>query len=81
MMDIANLMPPGSRSQLAANMTGYGYNGANLSPNANVTNGQAAVQQYAGGFGTIPQQIVIPRARHPNQVNYSIHRNGQVYMW
>lgn len=78
MMDIANLMPPGSRSQLAANMTGYGYNnGANLS-GTNVTNGQ---QPYAGGFGaTIPPQIVIPRARHPNQVNYSIHR-GQVYMW
>lgn len=81
-MDIANLMPPGSRSQLAANMTGYGYN----QPAANLTgsNGQQAgvQQQYAGGFGgsTIPPQIVIPRARHPNQVNYSIHR-GQVYMW
>jgi len=80
MMDIANLMPPGSRSQLA-NMPGYGYN---QTGNLNATNGQSAVQQqYAGGFGTtttIPPQIVIPRARHPNQVNYSIHR-GQVYMW
>lgn len=28
----------------------------------------------------IPPQVVIPRARHPNQVNYAIHR-GQVYMW
>lgn len=67
MMDIANLMPPGSRSQLSANMTGYGYN-----QTGNLTNnGQAAVQQqYAGGFGTIPPaQIVIPRARHPNQVS------------
>lgn len=61
-MDIANLMPPGSRSQLAANMTGYGYN----NPAANLTNTNG--QQYAGGFGTIPPQIVIPRARHPNQV-------------
>lgn len=78
-MDIANLMPPGSRSQLAANMTGYNYNQTpgNLTVGAN---GQQAVQQYAGGgFGstTIPPQIVIPRARHPNQVNYGVHR-GQV---
>lgn len=27
-----------------------------------------------------PPQVVIPRARHANQVNYAIHR-GQVYMW
>lgn len=28
----------------------------------------------------MPPQVVIPRARHANQVNYAIHR-GQVYMW
>jgi hypothetical protein len=31
-------------------------------------------------FGGGPPQVVIPRARHPNQVNYAIHR-GHVYMW
>lgn len=31
-------------------------------------------------FAAMPPQVVIPRARHPNQVNYAIHR-GQVYMW
>ena len=30
--------------------------------------------------GAVPPQVVIPRARHANQVNYAIHR-GQVYMW
>lgn len=34
-----------------------------------------------GGLnGGVPPSVVIPRARHPNQVNYAIHR-GQVYMW
>lgn len=37
-------------------------------------------QPNTGYPPNLPPQVVIPRARHPNQVNYAIHR-GQVYMW
>lgn len=81
-LDIGNFIPPGSRAQLSAMNSsmaaGYAYGGQSMGQSG----GQAV--QYAAAaaaaFGNIPPQIVIPRARHPNQVNYPIHR-GQVYMW
>lgn len=83
-LDIGNFCPPGSRAQLNAinsGLGGYAYGGQSIGQ----AGGQAAAVQYAAAaaaaaFGNIPPQIVIPRARHPNQVNYPIHR-GQVYMW
>lgn len=41
--------------------------------------GHPEIERAIGGsYVTMPPQISIPRVRHPNQVNYAIHR-GQIY--
>jgi len=52
--------------------------GSEPSLERNVTSMGGAPSTFAAS--NYPPQVVIPRARHPNQVNYAIHR-GQVYMW